>query len=130
MCAGWMSKLCLGVAVCVVGGCQSDPIASGSPSGRAPVRPAEPVAVADASPVQSSVAPVVAPPTALASAEPPVSQSDVLKWVARGTADDVILDRIQHAPNAIRLSAGQEMQLHEAGVTDEVIRAMKATVWN
>ena len=130
MCAGWTSKVCLGVwlsaAAVVGGGCQSN--ATPAESARVPEPAEAPVVVADATPVPSSAMPDAL--RADTSAAAAVSQSDVIAWVTRGTTDDVVLDRVQHAPNAIRLTAGDEVRLRDAGVTDEVIRAIKATAWN
>ncbi len=57
----------------------------------------------------------------------PVSVEDIVNWSIRGTGDDVIIDRIEHCSNSFHLSPSQEIHLRDAGVSDEVIRAMKAT---
>ena len=80
-------------------------------------------AVVVATDTDAVAAPVETPPAA-------VSEADVITWVNRGTSDDVILDRLQHAPNAVHVTAGDEMRLRDAGVDDDVIRALKATAWN
>ena len=142
MCAGWTSKLCLGVAVCAAvvldGGCQSGRVDSSAQT--EPVGLNRPdrggLALADASAVRRPSLDAAVIGDAPAVGEPPappmsrVSESDVIAWVARGTNDEVILDRLQRASNAIRLTAGDEMRLRDAGATDEVIAAIKATAWN
>lgn len=105
----------VGAVVCV-GGCSPGPVEVG----REPVAPVVPAVTPPAS--------VAVPAPAEAAAD--VSQSDVIGWTVRGVTDDVILDRIDRARSTFHLSAGDEMRLRDAGVSDDVIRAMKATVWN
>ena len=57
----------------------------------------------------------------------PVSAEDIIAWSVRGTGDETIIDRIEHSPSVFRLSASDEIHLHDAGVSKDVIRAMKAT---
>jgi hypothetical protein len=57
----------------------------------------------------------------------PVSSEDVIAWSLRGTSDDIIIDRIEHSPSIFHLSASEEIHLRDAGVSNDVIRAMKAT---
>ena len=131
MCARLTSKICLGVTVCSVavlgGGCQSKS-SSMATLGRGVPGEAAPMALAaNDGPTVSSPPPIAAD---VGTPIPTVSQADVIAWVTRGTTDDVILDRIQHARTAVPITAGDEMRLRDAGVTDEVIRAMKASAWN
>jgi hypothetical protein len=57
----------------------------------------------------------------------PVSCEDIINWSCRGTSDDIIIDRLEHSSNVFHISAAEEIHLRDAGVSDEVIRAMKAT---
>lgn len=56
-----------------------------------------------------------------------VTKEDVIAWSSRGDRDEAIIDRIEHSGTVFRLSARDENDLRDAGVSDEVIRAMKAT---
>jgi hypothetical protein len=51
----------------------------------------------------------------------------VISWTARGTRDDVIIDRIERSGAVYHLSAKDENELRDQGVSEEVIQAMKAT---
>lgn len=55
------------------------------------------------------------------------SKQDVIDWTARGTSDDIIIDRIERSGAVFRLSASEENRLRDEGVSEEVIQAMKAT---
>ena len=57
----------------------------------------------------------------------PVTRQDIIDWSIHGISDDIIIDRVQHNPCNFHLSAGEEIELRDAGVSDEVIRTMKAT---
>ncbi len=113
------SKWYLGVTVCAAacGGCQEQQGSTAAPPPALTV-PSPAVAVASATP----------PPMMDVPAD--VSQTDVIGWTVRGVTDDVILDRIEHARTTFHLSAADEMRLRDAGVSDDVVRAMKATAWN
>ena len=63
----------------------------------------------------------------LASSEPVVSPHEVVAWTQSGARDDVIIDRIERSDTVFRLTAGDEMQLRQQGVSDGVICAMKET---
>ena len=63
-------------------------------------------------------------PRATASA---VTREDVLEWTRRGDRDEQIIDRIDRSSAVIRLSARDENDLRDAGVSEGVIRAMKDT---
>ena len=113
------SKWYVGAAVAAAcGGCQPPALVE------APRPAPAPVSVASVDPA------TVAPPPTAADAPAEVSQADVIGWAARGVTDDVILDRIAQAHSTFQLSAGDELRLRDAGVSDDVIRAMKASAWN
>jgi len=57
----------------------------------------------------------------------PVTLEEIISWSVRGVRDDVIIDRLQHSGSVFHLSADREIHLRDAGVSEEVIRAMKAT---
>ena len=120
------SKWYLAVSVCAgaAGGCQQNQAPTGGPAASAASAAVPPLSVASADPA------VVSPPAAAVDPVVDVSQSDVFGWTVRGVSDDVILDRIGRARSTFHLSAGDEIRLRDAGVSDDVIRAMKATVWN
>ncbi len=108
----------------VCGGCQQSSVGEAGTARAAPLM-AEPAgSVATAGPSRTYAPPVVG------DAPEPVSQSDVIGWAVRGVTDDVIVDRIDHARATFHLSASEEMRLRDAGVSDQVVMAMKATVWN
>jgi hypothetical protein len=56
-----------------------------------------------------------------------VTKADVIEWTRRGDRDDLIIDRIDRGGTVFRLSSRDENQLRDAGVSEEVIRAMKDT---
>jgi uncharacterized protein YcfJ len=56
-----------------------------------------------------------------------VTKADVVAWTRRGDRDEQIIDRIDRSPGVIRLSARDENQLRDSGVSEDVIRAMKNT---
>jgi hypothetical protein len=56
-----------------------------------------------------------------------VTRADVIEWTRRGDRDEQIIDRIDRSPSVIRLSARDENDLRDAGVSEGVIRAMKDT---
>ena len=57
----------------------------------------------------------------------PVSREEVIGWSIRGISDDVILDRLQHSDTVFHLTASEEIHLRDAGVSEEVVRAMRST---
>ena len=57
----------------------------------------------------------------------PVTQKEIMKWSARGTRDDVIIDRIERSGTVFHLSRTDEQDLRDAGVSELVIQEMKAT---
>jgi surface antigen len=56
-----------------------------------------------------------------------VTRDDVIEWTRRGDRDEQIIDRIDRSGTVIRLSARDENQLRDSGVSEDVIRAMKNT---
>jgi fructose-1,6-bisphosphatase/sedoheptulose 1,7-bisphosphatase-like protein len=64
-------------------------------------------------------------PAASYGAARPVSKEDVIAWSAKGTREDIIVDRIEQSGSKFHLTAADENQLRDAGVSPEVIRRMK-----
>ncbi len=56
----------------------------------------------------------------------PVSREDILAWSLRGISDDVIIERIEQSGSTFPMRTSDEMHLHDAGSSDDVLRAMKA----
>lgn len=56
-----------------------------------------------------------------------VRKQDVIGWTVRGVKDEVIIDRVQRSGTVFHLSAADENELRDAGVSEEVVRAMKDT---
>ena len=56
-----------------------------------------------------------------------VTRADVIEWTRRGDREEQILDRIDRSGTVFRLTARDENELRDAGVTEVVIRAMKDT---
>lgn len=56
-----------------------------------------------------------------------VTKEDVMAWSAHGICDEEIIGRVVRSDSTFTLSAADENQLRDAHVSDEVIRAMKAT---
>src|SRR5262245_23178666 len=56
-----------------------------------------------------------------------ITKADVINWTARGTRDDIIIDRIQRSGTVFQLTAQDERDLRDEGVSPEVILAMKDT---
>jgi len=54
----------------------------------------------------------------------PVTNEDVLKLVAGGLGDDVIITKIRRGPTAFTLDADSMLELRKAGVSEAVLRAM------
>jgi hypothetical protein len=68
------------------------------------------------------------PPPAPAGASARVTKQDVIHWTESGVKEDVILDRIERSGTVFRITAADENDLRDAGVSEEVVRAMKDTV--
>ncbi len=71
--------------------------------------------------------PVSAPRQAV-SQDQRVTKNDVINWTRQGIHDNVIIDRIERSGTVFRLTAADENQLRDAGVSEEVVRSMKNTV--
>jgi uncharacterized protein YcfJ len=56
-----------------------------------------------------------------------VQQADVIAWTNDGVKDEMIIDRIERSGSVFRLTAADENKLRDAGVSEEVVRAMKNT---
>ena len=96
----------------------------------------------DGRPAADSVAPTVAVPvvdrlpttrpTVVAVVSPArvVTPQDVLTWSGRGLSDDAILDRLDGAVCPTRVTTADEVHLHDAGVSHDVIRALCAAGTN
>jgi hypothetical protein len=56
-----------------------------------------------------------------------VTTKDVINWTARGTRDEIIIDRVERSSTVFHLTAADENQLRDAGVSESVIRSMKDT---
>lgn len=57
--------------------------------------------------------------------QPAVTKNDVINWTRQGVKDEIIIDRIQRSNSSFRLTAADENELRDAGVSDEVVRAMR-----
>jgi uncharacterized protein YcfJ len=57
----------------------------------------------------------------------PITRSDIINWTQRGTSDDIIIDRIDHSGTVFYLTAADENNLHDRGVSEAVISAMRDT---
>jgi uncharacterized protein YcfJ len=56
-----------------------------------------------------------------------LTREDIVRWTSRGVRDDIIIDRIERSSTVFYLSAADQNDLRDAGVTEPVIRAMKDT---
>jgi hypothetical protein len=56
-----------------------------------------------------------------------VTREDVIEWTRRGDREEQILDRIDRSGTVFRLTARDENELRDNGVSEYVIRAMKDT---
>jgi hypothetical protein len=55
-----------------------------------------------------------------------ISKQDVIDWTARGVREDVVLERINRCGNLPRLTAADENQMRDAGVSETVIQELRA----
>jgi uncharacterized protein YcfJ len=55
----------------------------------------------------------------------PVTKSDVITWTNQGVRNDIIIDRINRSGVASDLTAADQNDLRNQGVSESVIRAMK-----
>lgn len=56
-----------------------------------------------------------------------VTKNQVIRWTQDGVKDDIIIDRIERSGTTFRLTVADENDLRDAGVSEEVVRAMKNT---
>jgi hypothetical protein len=56
-----------------------------------------------------------------------VSKGDIIAWTQQGTRDDLIIDRIERSGTVFHLTAADESDLRDRGVSESVIRAMRDT---
>jgi uncharacterized protein YcfJ len=56
-----------------------------------------------------------------------LTKSDVITWTDQGVRDDIIIDRVERSGTVFRLSAADQNDLRDRGVSESVIRAMKNT---
>jgi hypothetical protein len=75
----------------------------------------------------SDTQPRYADAAAVPTRERAVTKADVIKWNERGTRDEIIVDRIDRSGTVFHLTAADENQLRDAGVSESVIRSMKDT---
>lgn len=68
-----------------------------------------------------------AEPRSAPSAAGRVTKGDVMAWSNRGMRDGEIIDRIDRSGTVFHLTAADENQLRDAGVSEDVIREMKDT---
>ncbi|MGE5608688.1 MAG: glycine zipper domain-containing protein [Bacillota bacterium] len=68
-----------------------------------------------------------AAPAPAAAPSQRVTKNDVIKWTDQGTKDEVIIDRIERSGTIFNITAADENELRDAGVSEEVVRAMKDT---
>ena len=56
----------------------------------------------------------------------PVSREQVILWSLHGMSDQTIIARVQRHGCSDRLTSAEQIHLQDAGVSDDVIQAMKA----
>ena len=56
-----------------------------------------------------------------------ITKRDIIAWSDDGVKDEVIIDRIDRSGQVFRLTAAEQNELRDAGVSEKVIRAMKDT---
>src|SRR5450432_822020 len=61
------------------------------------------------------------------SSDEKVTKADVVHWTQRGMSDDVIIDRIERSETVFHLTAADENELRDRGVSESVIRVMRDT---
>jgi hypothetical protein len=143
-----LTKLFQGVAVCLVtallAGCQGNAAATApaggptkggiSPNTARDTAPVEQTAVLHAVDVSRPSAPreraaqnQAGVSVAAKNQHPVISNADVVLWTQRGMPEDIIIDRIEHSGTVFHLTAGEENELRDRGVSASVIRAMRDT---
>lgn len=56
-----------------------------------------------------------------------ITKQEVISWSDRGVKDELIIDRIERSGQVFRVTAADENELRDAGVSEPVIRSMKNT---
>ena len=56
-----------------------------------------------------------------------ITRNDVMNWTDQGVKDEIIIDRVERGGTVFRLTAADENELRDAGVSEDVIRSMKDT---
>lgn len=56
-----------------------------------------------------------------------VTTREVIDWTNRGVKDEIIIDRVERSGQVFNLTAAEESQMRDAGVSSSVIRSMKDT---
>jgi hypothetical protein len=79
----------------------------------------------DTTATASATPPPAPPPPTPANAPNAVSRADIMNWSRSGVKDEIIIDRIQRSGQTFTVTAADEQQLKQAGVSDAVITAMK-----
>ena len=124
MCFAPVKKILAALAVsAVVVGCQSN-----SPKATALVEPANCQLTAQTASFSSTNCQPAE--RTVASQSRPVSREDVIAWTVRGTRDQIIIERITTSGTTFHLNTADELTLRDAGVSEDVVRVMKATAWN
>jgi uncharacterized protein YcfJ len=54
-----------------------------------------------------------------------ITNVDIMDWSRQGVKDDIIIDRIQRSGQTFAVTASDERDLRNAGVSERVIQAMK-----
>jgi surface antigen len=56
-----------------------------------------------------------------------ITNRDIIDWTRRGVKDEIIIDRVERSGQVFRITAADENDLRDQGVSEPVIRAMKDT---
>jgi hypothetical protein len=56
-----------------------------------------------------------------------VTRDDIVAWTRQGRTDEVIIDRIERSDAVFRPTAGDETDLRQQGVSDNVLSALRQT---
>lgn len=91
------------------------PEVAASPAPKSDVRPVSPAAATMGYPVggASSIAPV------------PVTKGEIIEWTSKGVPEEVIIERIARSRTVFHLTAADQNELRDKGVSKSVIRAMR-----
>lgn len=70
--------------------------------------------------------PAAAPPAAVgAQPNQAITNNDIIRWTQSGVQEAVIIDRIERSGTRFNLTAADERQLRDAGVSEAVIQAIR-----